>query len=606
MAFWTTWIFLLPIIFNGQESKAQDCGVAPLNTKIVGGAGAAAGSWPWQVSMHYNPAASHICGGTLISDQWVLTATHCMISLSDWTLYMGRQTQIGSNPNEVTRSVSQIIVHPDYNNTFLNNDIALMKLSSPVSFTSYIRPICLAGNSSLFHSATSCWATGWGNIGKDVPLGSPQTLQEVEVPVVGNNQCSCQYILVEGANITDNMICAGRENKGACQGDSGGPVQCKQGSVWIQAGITSFGIPCALANFSEVYARVSQFQTWITDHVAGANVGFRTFTSSGTDQDNSFVCRNTDSGTATTAATTTASSAADCGVAPQSTKIVGGVGAAAGSWPWQVSVHYNPAASHICGGTLISDQWVLTATHCMISLRLSDWTLYMGRQTQIGSNPNEVTRSVSQIIVHPDYNSTFLNNDIALMKLSSPVSFTSYIRPICLAGNSSLFHSATSCWATGWGNIGYNVPLRFPQTLQEVEVPVVGNNQCSCQYILSEAPNITDNMICAGRKNKGVCQGDSGGPLQCKQGSVWIQAGIASFGIPCARANFPEVYARVSQFQTWITDHVTGANVDFRTFSSFGADQDNSFVCRNTAASSSAAGVGLLLSLFALILTMFL
>ncbi|XP_071395802.1 chymotrypsin-like protease CTRL-1 [Centroberyx affinis] len=322
MPFWTTWIFLLPIIFNGQESKAQDCGVAPLNTKIVGGVGAAAGSWPWQVSVHYNRIASHICGGTLISDQWVLTAAHCMLSLrlSDWTLYMGRQTQIGSNPNEVTRSVSQIIVHPNYNNTFLNNDITLMKLSSPVSFTSYIRPICLAGNSSLFHTATSCWATGWGNTGEDVPLGSPQTLQEVEVPVVGNNQCSCQYLPAEGANITDNMICAGRENKGACQGDSGGPLQCKQGSVWIQAGITSFGIPCALANFPEVYARVSQFQTWITDHVAGANVGFRTFTSSGSDQDNSFVCRNTDSGTATTAATTTASTTASsaAGVSLQS------------------------------------------------------------------------------------------------------------------------------------------------------------------------------------------------------------------------------------------------------------------------------------------------
>ena len=79
-------------------------------------------------------------------------------------------------------------------------------------------------------------------------------------------------------------------------------------------------------------------------------------------------------------------------------------------------------------------------------------------------------------------------------------------------------------------------------------------------------------------------KGDSGGPLQCKQGSVWIQAGITSFGVPCALAGFPEVYARVSQFQTWITDQMAGANVKFVTFNSNGNDQDNSFVCpENTA-----------------------
>lgn len=76
------------------------------------------------------------------------------------------------------------------------------------------------------------------------------------------------------------------------QGDSGGPLQCKQGSVWIQAGITSFGVPCALANIPEVYARVSEFQTWITDNIAASNVSFVEFNSNGTDPDSSFVCTN--------------------------------------------------------------------------------------------------------------------------------------------------------------------------------------------------------------------------------------------------------------------------------------------------------------------------
>uniref|UniRef100_A0A7N5ZWE6 Peptidase S1 domain-containing protein n=1 Tax=Anabas testudineus TaxID=64144 RepID=A0A7N5ZWE6_ANATE len=273
MAALTAWIFLLCTVLTG--SWAQDCGVAPLNTKIVGGVDASAGSWPWQVSVHYQ--GSHTCGGTLISNQWVLTAAHCIEtnSTSPWTLYFGRVNQSGPNINEVNRTVSQVIVNPDYNNTLLNNDIALMKLSSPVNYTDYIKPICLASNSSQFYNSTLCWATGWGRLGNDqLPAN---TLQEVQIPVIGNNQCSRDYVSVASANITNNMICAGQQGKGTCQGDSGGPLQCKQGSVWIQAGITSFGVPCALAGFPEVYTRVSQYETWITNQVGGANVGFVTF-----------------------------------------------------------------------------------------------------------------------------------------------------------------------------------------------------------------------------------------------------------------------------------------------------------------------------------------
>lgn len=78
-----------------------------------------------------------------------------------FTVYLGGQTQGGSNPNEVKGKVAQIIIHPDYLDT-LWNDVALMKLSSPVTYSDYIRPICLASSSSRFSTHTLCWATGWG------------------------------------------------------------------------------------------------------------------------------------------------------------------------------------------------------------------------------------------------------------------------------------------------------------------------------------------------------------------------------------------------------------------------------------------------------------
>ncbi|XP_041671869.1 testisin-like [Cheilinus undulatus] len=303
MALWTVWTLVICGVLTWQGLNAQDCGIAPLNTKIVGGVNASAGSWPWQVSMHIGVGSTkqHVCGGTLINDQWVLTAAHCILITDTrvWTLYMGRETQSGPNNNEVSRSVSKIIVHPDYNNTMFNNDIALMKLSSPVSFTDFIRPICLASDSSQFNNATFCWATGWGRLGADQPNQAFDSLQEVQIPVIGNKQCTCSYIEIPDAKLTEKMICAGEGGKGACQGDSGGPLQCKQNSRWIQAGITSFGLPCARPGFPEVYARVSEFQTWILAQVAGANVDFVVFTSNGTDPDSSFVCPTSGASTIT-------------------------------------------------------------------------------------------------------------------------------------------------------------------------------------------------------------------------------------------------------------------------------------------------------------------
>uniref|UniRef100_A0A3Q3IMX9 Peptidase S1 domain-containing protein n=1 Tax=Monopterus albus TaxID=43700 RepID=A0A3Q3IMX9_MONAL len=191
------------------------CGNAPLNTKIVGGQDASSGSWPWQASLQYN--SGHICGGSLINNQWVMTAAHCVFSGSiqgNFRVYLGLQTQQGINANTVSRSVSQIIVHPNYNSPPNDNDIALFQLSSLVSFSNYIKPVCLAAPGSVFAAGKNCWITGWGNT-QTVPLPSPQTLQEVSVPIVSNSDCNNNY----GGGITSSMMCAGltQGGKDSCQ-----------------------------------------------------------------------------------------------------------------------------------------------------------------------------------------------------------------------------------------------------------------------------------------------------------------------------------------------------------------------------------------------------
>uniref|UniRef100_A0A667WZA6 Peptidase S1 domain-containing protein n=1 Tax=Myripristis murdjan TaxID=586833 RepID=A0A667WZA6_9TELE len=456
---------------------------------------APAGSWPWQASLQ--SFGSHVCGGSLINREWVMSAAHCFSSssVSGWRVSLGRQSLQGNNPNQVTQTVAEIILHPNYDSDTSDNDIALLRLSSPVKFTDYIRPVCLAASDSVFNNGTDSWVTGWGRIQEGVPLPFPQTLQEVEVPVLGNRQCNC---LNGVGTITNNMICAGvlAGGKDSCQGDSGGPMVSQQGAVWIQSGVVSFGFGCARPNLPGVYSRVSRYQSWINSHISSDKPGFVQFTSSGLDADSSYTCPGLPAPVSTvpaiTITTTDPPSAIPmCGITPLYNRIVGGEDAPAGSWPWQASLQ--SFGSHVCGGSLINREWVMSAAHCFSSSSVSGWRVSLGRQSLQGNNPNQVTQTVAEIILHPNYDSDTSDNDIALLRLSSPVKFTDYIRPVCLAASDSVFNNVPDFFQHLL--LLFSVPLPFPQTLQEVEVPVLGNRQCNC---LNGVGTITNNMICAG------------------------------------------------------------------------------------------------------------
>ncbi|XP_036067226.1 tryptase gamma, partial [Oryzias melastigma] len=148
------------------DAQTDVCGKAALNTKaetrIVGGQAAAAGSWPWQARLTIRGA---LCGGSLINSQWILSAAHCFssTSTSNVVVYLG-ETSIDNSPNSVSKTVSQIIVHPNYNSQSQDNDVSLVKLSSSVTFNNYISPVCLAAAGSDFPGGTTAWVTGFGTL----------------------------------------------------------------------------------------------------------------------------------------------------------------------------------------------------------------------------------------------------------------------------------------------------------------------------------------------------------------------------------------------------------------------------------------------------------
>uniref|UniRef100_A0A672JZD2 Chymotrypsin-like protease CTRL-1 n=1 Tax=Sinocyclocheilus grahami TaxID=75366 RepID=A0A672JZD2_SINGR len=231
-------------------ASALGCGVPAIKpqtigSRIVNGQNAISGSWPWQVSLQL-PNSFHFCGGSLINENWVLTAAHCAV------LY----TVLSFLENII------VITHPLYNRATFNNDIALLKLSAPVTFTPRISPVCLAPSNSSILPGTRCFTTGWG---QTATTSHPEILQQTGVPIISPAVCR----QIWGQNrITDAMICAGASGSSSCQGDSGGPLVCEISGVWTLVGSVSWETSTCDTRFPAVYARISQLRSWIDMTIA--------------------------------------------------------------------------------------------------------------------------------------------------------------------------------------------------------------------------------------------------------------------------------------------------------------------------------------------------
>jgi hypothetical protein len=238
-------------------------GVRITDVKITGGTDAVISDFPWQV---YFIAGAYRCGASLISDTWAVTAAHCTrtssgnsISVSQMSIKVG-----ANNPYNVldgkTYNVSQVIVHEGFNSETLEDDIALLKLESPVNYPNAV-PIKLISAEDVAEGATDpgvmSWVTGWGltHVSPDV---LPLILQKVQLPIVSNAQASTVW-----RSIPSTVIMAGylNGNKDACNGDSGGPLVVNVLGEYKLAGIVSWGsLNC---NTYGGYTRVSTLESWI-------------------------------------------------------------------------------------------------------------------------------------------------------------------------------------------------------------------------------------------------------------------------------------------------------------------------------------------------------
>ncbi|KPP66066.1 chymotrypsin-like [Scleropages formosus] len=246
---------------------AYGCGVPAISpvitgySRIVNGEEAVPHSWPWQVSLQ-DFTGFHFCGGSLISENWVVTAAHCGVRTSHRVI-LGEHDHDSNSEAIQTMKVGGVFQHPSYNPFTIDNDITLVKLASPAILNSHVSPVCVAETGDNFPGGMKCVTTGWGLTNHNA-LETPPLLQQAALPLLTNTECQRFW----GNKISSVMICAGAAGASSCMGDSGGPLVCQKAGAWTLVGIVSWGSGTCSVSSPGVYARVTELREWMDKTIA--------------------------------------------------------------------------------------------------------------------------------------------------------------------------------------------------------------------------------------------------------------------------------------------------------------------------------------------------
>ena len=228
---------------------------------IVNGNNAKLGAYPWQAS--WQQWNQHICGASLISSRWLVTAGHCVgSSPSFYSVVLGAYDIKSMRQGDPKRYyVQSITTHPkwQYDSTIqFPNDIALIRLKSDVDMSSsLVSTIALPDKDEDFTGNPNCVITGWGSL-STLHGASPDILQELHVNILSADTCR-QWVPHYG----EWHICVDAPNAGACAGDSGGPLACQKNGQWKLVGDTSFVFGDCLTYYPTVYGRMPYFVSWV-------------------------------------------------------------------------------------------------------------------------------------------------------------------------------------------------------------------------------------------------------------------------------------------------------------------------------------------------------
>lgn len=534
-------------------AKEEPCGRRPLThlPLILGGENSVPGEWPWHAAIFLlkdeKSTPTYRCGGTLISSSFVLTAAHCTfisaiplppnllsMKLGVTNLNIGGAEQKGYG-------VKLVVRHSKYNPWNHHYDVALLKTFNKVKFSDFIQPVCLPSKNHPFERGT---VVGWG-IGETNQMET--ILQKADLNFVDFSTClKSDTVLFSVLLAADHSnYCAGNRNAtNACYGDSGGGMFTNKDGTWYITGITSAGVRSTTSINKRcdprqyvVFANVTDLSDWITSVRNKEQHNLLELEECGEDHHDPSV--------------------------PESDKPI------FQQYPWVTLLEYNVTSFRnietVCGGVLIHPRFVLTTGHCVCetcanfklkAVRLGDFDL--SKDFEIGLDGEKIAAesiSVMKIIHHPQFGLSGYGHNIAIIKLSRPVSKRmSNVQPICLPKSRA---SRANHFIVGWKRAGE------PKVLHRETVQLQDIKQCIKVYNAIKivlAPE--DNFVCV--KNTGKASDcfsfKSGSALQYQATSLGVNRyylkGMFALGLPRCGSTTNDIFVDTLYHSDWIKNTI--------------------------------------------------
>merc|ERR1719342_1797642 len=257
--------FLKPAKRSVEDRATTDCGcgAAPASGRIVAGEEVSPmHSRPYQAFLQScSSQGCAMCGATLLNKRYALTAMHCVDGASNLVVSLGEHNIAGNIETIAPQTirVERVIKRSDYNENDVNNDIAILKLSSDVVFNNNVVPACLPTDTRTY-AGYNAYVSGWGTTSEG---GSTSNVLKItEQTILANTDPVCTTGAGENP-VRNSKMCAYRQGTDSCQGDSGGPLVVQEDGRWTIVGVVSYGI-----GFAGVYARVNNYLDWINQNVA--------------------------------------------------------------------------------------------------------------------------------------------------------------------------------------------------------------------------------------------------------------------------------------------------------------------------------------------------
>ncbi|XP_058836639.1 transmembrane protease serine 9-like [Topomyia yanbarensis] len=540
---------------TSSQHNQQQCGIPQIggNELIVHGQDTSPGDWPWHVALYHRkgPSSIYVCGGTIINDQFILTAAHCVMNSANGFQLAPNRLFVRMGIHDLgafdPKSMQQHDVwkiHKFDNFTRLIDDIALLELSTIIRFNPYVQPACV----NLKPDITGEFGTvvGWGLTETDE---TSVTLKRADMPVIEPVTCLKSDRVLFGQTLNEGLICAGYNNgTSVCNGDSGGGLFFKRGDAWFVGGIVSFsqvrsgGTNYCYTKGYGAFTRVQKYLSWmreITKMLLEPDSDVRICKSVAPDPTKTYpnyFPRH-------------------CGTLPN--RIDSGQSTRIFEFPW-MAILQSEHRSFTCAGTLINKRYVLTVAYCLDELPnkvlLGEHSIDQDTDC-IGNDdcaPPVRQYRIECVMKYPGYQSRVADN-IALIRLSEDVIFDDHIQPICMPRTADLRRHIPSRYIfTGWGGTRMNV---ITAKLQKLTLFPANRSLCQ-EYVSYGDRDLGDGIICAGGREPNVvvtCNGDHGGPLGSAaelHGTRFVQFGISSI----ASCGFHvSLYTNISHYMDWIS-----------------------------------------------------